>query len=77
MRFRLIDTAVEKAKSGTLEARMRLQTGACTAGGHYPLVIDGRAGLLPEDLYFAQQISEVERVFCFSQINVKAMRVKP
>ena len=58
MRFRLIDTAgLEKAKAGTLEARMRLQTEAAVQQADITLlVIDGRAGLLPDDLYFAQQI---------------------
>ena len=58
MRFRLIDTAgLEKAKPGTLEGRMRLQTEAAVQQADITLlVIDGRAGLLPDDLYFAQQI---------------------
>ena len=58
MRFRLIDTAgLEKAKAGTLEDRMRLQTEAAVQQADITLlVIDGRAGLLPDDLYFAQQI---------------------
>ena len=58
MRFRLVDTAgLEKAKSGTLEDRMRLQTEAAVQQADITLlVIDGRAGLLPDDLYFAQQI---------------------
>lgn len=58
MRFRLIDTAgLEKAKAGTLEDRMWLQTEAAVQQADITLlVIDGRAGLLPDDLYFAQQI---------------------
>lgn len=58
MRFGLIDTAgLEKAKSGTLEERMRLQTEAAVQQADITLlVIDGRAGLLPDDFYFAQQI---------------------
>ncbi|MFL2831176.1 MAG: ribosome biogenesis GTPase Der [Candidatus Puniceispirillaceae bacterium] len=58
MQFRLIDTAgLEKAKAGTLEHRMRLQTEAAVQQADITLlVIDGRAGLLPDDLYFAQQI---------------------
>ena len=58
MRFRLIDTAgLEKAKAGTLEDRMRLQTEAAVQQADITLlVIDGRAGLLPDDLYFAKQI---------------------
>lgn len=58
MRFRLIDTAgLEKAKAGTLEDRMRLQTEAAVQQADITLlVIDGRAGILPDDLYFAQQI---------------------
>ena len=58
MRFRLIDTAgLEKAKAGTLEDRMRLQTEAAVQQADITLlVIDGRAGLLPDDLYFAKQV---------------------
>ena len=58
MRFRLIDTAgLEKAKSGTLEDRMRLQTEAAVQQADITLLlIDGRTGLLPDDMYFAQQI---------------------
>ena len=58
MRFRLIDTAgLEKAKAGTLEDRMRLQTEAAVQQADITLlVIDGRAGPLPDDLYFAKQI---------------------
>ena len=58
MRFRLIDTAgLEKAKSGTLKDRMRLQTEVAVQQADITLlVIDGRAGLLPDDVYFAQQI---------------------
>ena len=58
MRFRLIDTAgLEKAKSGSLEDRMRQQTEQAVQQADITLlVIDGRAGLLPDDLYFAQQI---------------------
>ena len=58
MRFCLVDTAgLEKTKSGTLEDRMRLQTEAAIQEADITLlVIDGRAGLLPDDLYLAQQI---------------------
>ena len=58
MRFRLIDTAgLEKAKSGSLEDRMRQQTELAVSQADITLlVIDGRAGLLPDDLYFARQI---------------------
>ena len=58
MRFRLIDTAgLEKAKSGTIEDRMRLQTEAAVQQADITLlVVDGRAGLLPDDLHFAQQL---------------------
>ncbi len=58
MRFRLIDTAgLEKAKAGTLQDRMRLQTEAAVQQADIALLlIDGRAGLLPDDLYFAEQI---------------------
>ena len=58
MRFRLIDTAgLEKAKSGSLEDRMRQQTELAVQQADITLlVIDARAGLLPDDLYFARQI---------------------
>ena len=64
MRFRLIDTAgLEKAKAGTLEDRMRLQTEVAVQQADITLlVIDGRAGLLPDDLYFAQQIRQCTSV---------------
>ena len=58
MQFKLIDTAgLEKAKSGTLEARMREQTEmAITEADVTLLVVDGRSGILPDDVYFAREI---------------------
>ena len=58
MRFKLIDTAgLEQAKSGTLEARMRQQTEmAITEADITFLVVDGRSGILPDDVYFAREI---------------------
>ncbi len=58
MQFRLIDTAgLEQAKSGTLEARMREQTEmAITEADVTLLVVDGRSGILPDDVYFAREI---------------------
>ncbi|MGC6411247.1 MAG: ribosome biogenesis GTPase Der [Candidatus Puniceispirillaceae bacterium] len=55
MRFRLFDTAgLETAKSGTLEDRMRAQTQAAIDEADITfMVIDGRAGLLPDDSFFA------------------------
>jgi len=58
MRFRLIDTAgLENAQQGSLEDRMRKQTEQAVSQADLTmLVIDGRAGLLPDDLFFARQI---------------------
>ena len=58
MRFRLIDTAgLENAQPGSLEDRMRKQTElAVSLADVTMLVIDGRSGLLPDDLFFARQI---------------------
>ena len=55
MRFDLIDTAgLEQAKQGSLEARMRAQTEAAVQQADITLMmIDVRAGLLPDDSYFA------------------------
>ncbi len=58
MQFRLIDTAgLEQAKSGSLEARMREQTEmAITEADVTLLLVDGRSGILPDDVYFAREI---------------------
>ncbi|MGB0207430.1 MAG: ribosome biogenesis GTPase Der [Candidatus Puniceispirillaceae bacterium] len=58
MRFRLIDTAgLENAQPGSLEDRMRKQTELAVSQADVTmLVIDGRSGLLPDDLFFARQI---------------------
>ena len=58
MQFRLIDTAgLENAKSGTLQDRMRAQTEiAIEQADMILLMLDGRAGLMPDDHYFARQI---------------------
>ena len=58
MEFSLTDTAgLEQAKSGSLEDRMRQQTEyAIKHADICLLVIDGRAGVLPDDLFFARQI---------------------
>lgn len=58
LRFRMIDTAgFEEAKAGSLEARMREQTEAGIAEADVILMlIDARAGLLPEDNFFARII---------------------
>ena len=55
MRFDLIDTAgLEQARQGSLEARMRAQTEAAVQQADITLMmIDVRAGLLPDDSYFA------------------------
>ena len=55
MRYDLIDTAgLEQAKQGSLEARMRAQTEAAVQQADITLMmIDVRAGLLPDDSYFA------------------------
>ena len=58
MRFRLIDTAgLENAQPGSLEDRMRKQTELAVSQADVTmLIIDGRSGLLPDDLFFARQI---------------------
>ena len=58
MQFRLIDTAgLEKAKAGSLQDRMREQTELAVAQADITLlVIDARAGILPDDIHFARQI---------------------
>lgn len=58
MRFRLIDTAgLENAQPGSLEDRMRKQTELAVSQADVTmLVIDGRSGLLPDDLFFTRQI---------------------
>ncbi len=56
--FTVIDTAgLEDAKSGTLEARMRMQTEiAIEQADMVLMLIDARAGVLPEDKHFAALI---------------------
>ena len=58
MRFRLIDTAgLENAQAGSLEDRMRRQTELAVEQADITLlVVDGRAGILPDDLFFGRQI---------------------
>ncbi|MGB1183266.1 MAG: GTPase, partial [Candidatus Puniceispirillaceae bacterium] len=58
MQFRLIDTAgLEKAKAGSLQDRMREQTEMAVAQADITLlVIDARAGILPDDVHFAREI---------------------
>lgn len=56
--FRVVDTAgLEEAKTGSLEARMRLQTEQAISDADVALfVIDARAGLTPLDRAFAQKL---------------------
>ena len=58
MEFNLIDTAgLEQAKKGTLEERMRVQSEAAIASADITfMVIDARAGILPDDSYFAGEL---------------------
>ncbi|MEK9729134.1 MAG: ribosome biogenesis GTPase Der, partial [Alphaproteobacteria bacterium] len=58
MQFRLIDTAgLEKARAGSLQDRMREQTELAVAQADITLlVIDARAGILPDDVHFAREI---------------------
>ncbi len=58
MEFNLIDTAgLEQAKRGTLEERMRAQSEAAIASADITfMVIDARAGILPDDSYFAGEL---------------------
>ena len=63
MSFRLVDTAgLEQAKQGTLAARMRAQSErAIDLADIILLVVDARAGLLPDDHFFARQLRKSER----------------
>lgn len=58
LRFRIIDTAgFEQGKTGSLEARMRAQTEAALVEADVILMlVDARAGILPEDDFFARII---------------------
>ena len=58
MKFKLIDTAgLEKARIGTLQDRMRRQSQLAIDKADISLmVIDARAGILPDDVYFADQL---------------------
>lgn len=61
LRFRVLDTAgLEDANEGSLEARMRAQTELAVAEAQVVFfIIDGRAGLMPDDEYFARWLRRV------------------
>ena len=63
MSFRLVDTAgLEQAKEGSLAARMRQQSErAIELADIILMVIDARAGILPDDHYFARQLRKASR----------------
>ena len=63
MSFNLVDTAgLEQAKDGSLAARMRQQSERAIALADIILmVIDARAGILPDDHYFARQLRKASR----------------
>lgn len=63
LRFTIIDTAgLEEAKAGSLEARMRAQTEAAMAQADMILMLtDARAGVLPEDRFFAGLIRKTQK----------------
>ena len=63
MSFRLVDTAgLEQAKEGTLAARMRAQSErAIELADIILMVVDARAGLLPDDHFFARQLRRANR----------------
>ena len=63
MAFRLVDTAgLEQAKEGTLAARMRSQSErAIELADIILMVVDARAGLLPDDHFFARQLRRANR----------------
>ena len=58
MKFKLIDTAgLEKAKSGTLQDKMRRQSQIAIEKADISLmVIDARVGIMPADVYFASKL---------------------
>lgn len=62
MSFRLVDTAgLEQAKEGTLAARMRAQSErAIELADIILMVVDARAGILPDDHFFARQLRRSE-----------------
>ncbi len=63
MEFNLVDTAgLEQAKDGSLAARMTAQSERAIALADIILmVIDARAGLLPDDHHFARQLRKSQR----------------
>ena len=62
LRFRIIDTAgFEDGKADSLEARMRTQTQAAIAEADMVLLLtDARAGILPEDQFFARLLHKAD-----------------
>jgi len=63
LHFDIIDTAgMEKASSETMEARMLQQTEMAVMQADVALmVIDGRVGILPDDIYFANYLRKKDK----------------
>ena len=68
LRFTVIDTAgLEEAASGSLTARMRAQTEQAIADAHLVLfLIDARAGLTPDDKFFAEIVRRSGKPVCIA-----------
>ena len=62
LRFQIVDTAgFEEGKSGSLEARMRMQTEAAIEEADMVLMLtDARVGILPEDELFARLLRKAD-----------------
>lgn len=62
LRFQIVDTAgFEEGRSGSLQARMREQTEAAIEEADMVLMLtDARAGLLPEDEFFARLLRKTQ-----------------
>ena len=62
LRFQIVDTAgFEEGRSGSLQARMREQTEAAIEEADMVLMLtDARAGLLPEDEFFARLLRKTD-----------------
>jgi GTP-binding protein len=78
MLFRVLDTAgLEDAKTGTLQARMTEQTLAALAQADVALlVVDGRAGILPDDEHFARLIRRSGKPLILASNKTESQTVK-
>ena len=79
LRFQIVDTAgFEEGRSGSLQARMREQTEAAIEEADMVLMLtDARAGLLPEDEFFARLLRKLTYRLFWRPINAKGTPAKP